>query len=59
MGRDETQQFAQRIFRGNLPGESTGLAGGTVRYSCSLGTTGEAGRVLVKEGTVQLNKRKW
>ena len=48
-GRDN-QRFAQRLFRGNLPGESTGLAGGTVRYFRSPGTTREAGRVLVQEG---------
>ena len=41
-GRD-TQRFAQRKFRGNLPGESAGLAGEAVRRSRSLGTTKEAG----------------
>jgi hypothetical protein len=48
-----TFPFPQRLF----PGVSTGLAGGTIWYSYSSGTTGEAGREVVTVGTVLLSSR--
>jgi hypothetical protein len=47
-----------RFLWGILAGVSTGLVRGTIWYSCSCGTTGEAGRVLVATGTVLLNRHK-